>query len=67
MSESATLRAQVDDLQRDLSTAKETHGTRIHALTRLVDSVKLIGRFSFVLVKIYRQRCASEARRPASI
>ena len=52
MSESATLRAQVDDLQRDLSTAKETHGTRIHALTRLVDSVKLIGRFSFVLVKI---------------
>lgn len=46
MSESSSLRAQVDDLQRDLSTAKETHGARIHALTRWADFVQMIVQFS---------------------
>ena len=34
MMESASLRLQVDDLKRDLSSSTETHHATVHALTR---------------------------------
>lgn len=36
--ESGSLRVQVDDLERDLSSTKETHHAIVHALTRFTET-----------------------------